>query len=106
MGLLELFNMIDINKGVKKYMDTPNAKLIDVRTPEEYKQGHIEESINVPLQNIKEVEQTVANKATPLFVYCRSGNRSGQAATILKSMGYDYVENIGGIVSYKGKIER
>ncbi|WP_443871615.1 rhodanese-like domain-containing protein [Lactobacillus delbrueckii] len=42
---------------------------------------------------------------TPLFVYCRSGNRSGQAVAWLKQAGYSKVQNIGGIANYSGKTE-
>ena len=65
---------------------------IDVRTPAEYAQGHLPGAINIPLNEIGTV---AANKNTPLMLYCRSGNRSGQAHKILHNMGYTQVENKG-----------
>ena len=80
--------------------------ILDVRTQEEYSEGHIEGSKNIPLQNIEIAETIIKNKDTPLFVYCRSGGRSAQATSILKRMGYTNVEDIGGILSYRGKVVR
>mgnify|MGYP002801709269 CR=1 FL=1 len=92
--------------GVKEYSTTDSAVLLDVRTPDEYRQGHIPGSKNVPLQSIDKVAGMIDNKATPIFVHCLSGARSRQAAAILKQMGYTNVKNIGGISAYAGKVER
>ena len=96
----------DINQGVKEYSTTDGAVLLDVRTPDEYRQGHIPGSKNVPLQSISKVAGMIDNKSTPIFVHCLSGARSRQAAAILKQMGYTNVKNIGGISAYAGKVER
>ena len=45
------------------------------------------------------------DRTVPLFVYCRSGSRSGQAVALLKQKGYHNVRNIGGILSYRGPLE-
>ena len=96
----------DINQGVKEYSTTDGAVLLDVRTPDEYRQGYIPGSKNVPLQSISKVADMIGNKSTPIFVHCLSGARSRQAAAILKQMGYTNVKNIGGISAYAGKVER
>ncbi|MBQ8408220.1 MAG: rhodanese-like domain-containing protein, partial [Clostridia bacterium] len=67
---------------------------------------HIPESKNVPLQTLDKIRTVVENKDTELFVYCYSGARSRQAAAALGQMGYTKVNNIGGISSYGGKVER
>lgn len=105
MGLFDLF-VADINVGVEQYKSTEGALLIDVRTGEEYMSGHIENSINIPLDRISTVEETVSDKYTPLFVYCLSGGRSGRAVSYLKNMGYKNVKNIGGISKFRGKAVR
>ena len=70
--------------------------IIDVRTPAEYAQGHLPGAINIPLNEIEaRIGSVVANKNTPLMLYCRSGNRSGQAQKILQNKGYTQVENKG-----------
>ncbi|MDD6249872.1 MAG: rhodanese-like domain-containing protein [Bacillales bacterium] len=95
----------DINQGVKEYSTTDGAVLLDVRTLDEYRQGHIPGSKNVPLQDIRKVAGMIDNKSTSIFVHCLSGARSHQAAVILKQMGYTNVKNIGGISAYEGKVE-
>ena len=105
MGLLDFLKHTDINQGVAQFRQTDGAVLVDVRTPEEYWDGHVPGSVNVPLQQIEDIELEVAEKNTPLFVYCRSGARSRQATALLKEIGYEYVHNIGGILDYKGKVE-
>ena len=105
MGIFDaFFNLADINSGVEEYRAKDGAVLLDVRTPEEYREGHIEGSINVPLDNITAIGSTVKNVNTPLYVYCLSGARSGQAVSYLKKSGYTNVTNIGGISNYRGKV--
>ena len=106
MGIFDLFRMPDINQGVKSYMSTPGAVLLDVRTPGEYKGGHIPGSKNVPLNKLEKVSSVARNKDAEVYVYCQSGARSRQAASMLQSMGYSNVNNIGGIAAYSGKVER
>ena len=106
MGFLDFLKGPDINQGVKEYSATDGAVLLDVRTPDEYRQGHIPGSKNVPLQSIDKVNAVVENKGTPIFVHCLSGARSRQATAILQQMGYTKVKNIGGISAYAGKVER
>ena len=96
----------DINQGVKEYSTTDGAVLLAVRTPDEYRRGHIPRSRNDPLQSISKGAGMIDNKSTPIFVHCLSGARSRQAAAILKQMGYTDVKNIGGISAYAGKVER
>lgn len=102
---MSLFQANDINAGVEEYQKTPNAKLIDVREEDEYAEGHIPASINIPLSKIESAQGEITDLDTPLFVYCRSGNRSGQAVAWLKQAGYSKVKNIGGIANYSGKTE-
>ena len=94
----------DINAGVQEFQKTEKAMLLDVRTKEEYESGHIENSENIPLQQIEKVLDKITDKNTPLFVYCQCGARSSSATTALKQMGYQDVTNIGGISSYRGKV--
>ncbi len=106
MGFFDFFRQPDVNQGVNEYKNTVGALLLDVRTPQEYSQGHIPESKNIPLQTLDKIKDIVENKDTELFVYCHSGARSRQAAAVLGQMGYTKVSNIGGISSYCGKVER
>ena len=106
MGFFDFFKQPDVNRGVEEYQSTSGAVLLDVRTPEEYRSGHIPGSKNIPLQTINRVGAVAENKDTALYVYCQSGARSRQATGVLKQMGYTNVNNIGGIAAYAGKVER
>ena len=106
MGFFDFFKQPDINQGMKDYQKKPDAVLLDVRTPQEYREGHIPGSKNVPLQTIDKVTSVAENKDTALYVYCHSGARSRQAANYLQQMGYTNVTDIGGIAAYSGKVER
>lgn len=70
--------------------------LIDVRTTEEYQCGHMPNSINIPLAAITHIVNHVPDKNMSISVYCKSGARATQAKSILESMGYTNVTNIGG----------
>ena len=106
MGFFDLFKGKDINSELKKYKETEGAVLLDVRTPEEVEGGRIPGSINIPLQQLQQVETAVTEKDKPLFVYCQSGARSRKAAARLQEMGYIDVTDLGGFCAYTGEVER
>lgn len=78
------------------------AVIVDVRTPAEYKGGHIKGSVNIPLQSLQANLVKIAKNKT-IITCCASGMRSGSAKGILKSVGYD-VHNGGGWTTLKSKI--
>lgn len=73
---------------------TNGAKIIDVRTPAEYKSGHIQGSINIPLQDISK-KAAKLDKNVPVITCCASGIRSASAKRVLKGMGFTEVYNGG-----------
>lgn len=84
-----------------------NIILLDVRTKGEYDSGYIKDSMLIPVDNLKEeAESKLKDKDTPVFVYCRSGNRSTTAAKILVDLGYKNVYNLGGINKWPYDIEK
>ena len=106
MGFFDFLRGPNINDGVNQYKDTPGAVLIDVREQDEYKQGHIPGSKNVPLSQFERIKSVVRDRNTPVFVYCLSGGRSSQATAAMSQMGYNVVTNIGGISGYSGELAR
>lgn len=106
MGLFDFFRGPDMDAGLEQMKNSPGAVLVDVRTPEEYRNGRIPGSINVPLQTLERMIDSAENMEVPLFVYCQSGVRSRQAVSILRGMGYTNVTNLGGIAAYRGEVER
>ena len=74
------------------------AMIVDVRTDREWHAGHLATAVHLPLQNIsKDIHHIVDDKQQKIYLYCRSGNRSGKAVKILQSLGYSHVINAGGI---------
>lgn len=86
-------------EAAKNLMESDQAGVIlDVRTQEEYAQGHIEDAICIPVETITDKEPVqLKDKEQLILVYCRSGNRSRQAANKLAQMGYTNVKEFGGI---------
>ena len=76
-----------------------NHILIDVRTPEEFGTGHIPGSININVETLANRLDEIPEDQ-PIVVYCRSGNRSATAATILVNAGFSPVYDLGGIQTW------
>ncbi|GAA6743668.1 rhodanese-like domain-containing protein [Thermus antranikianii] len=75
------------------------AVVVDVRTPQEFAEGHVPGAINLPVEAIPQWADTLP-KDKPVYLYCRSGNRSRQAAEYLKRKGYTNLYNLeGGILA-------
>ena len=76
----------------------PSAPLIDVRTPAEFAEGHLADAVNVDVM-APDFRQRIAEMDLPngpVYLYCRSGNRSGQATSILHDLGHTGAVNVGG----------
>ena len=91
-----------LEEGLAEAEKTEDAVLLDVRTPEEYAEGHLPGSVNLPLDRI---ETIAIAPSRPLFVYCRSGARSARGCKALEKLGFTNVSNLGGILDYKGPVE-
>ena len=89
----------------KKMMETQKVIVVDVRTLEEYNEGHIPNAISIPLETIEnEAEVKLKNKDDLILVYCRSGRRSREAALKLIEKGYTNVIDFGGIKDWNGEV--
>ena len=77
-------------------VENNDAILLDVRTPEEYDQSHVELAQNLPLQDIEDGATPDVTLETTIYLYCRTGSRSTQAASILRQAGYTVI-NLGGL---------
>jgi phage shock protein E len=72
--------------------------IIDVRTLEEWNAGHLATAKHLPLDQVTvSIDTLVSDKNQQVYLYCRSGNRSGQAKIIMDSLGYTNVTNAGGL---------
>lgn len=89
----------DVMEGKK------DVQLVDVRTPEEFAEGHIENALNINVSEtdfITEVEKLDLDK--PIYLYCRSGKRSAKAAEIMKEMGFKEIYDMeGGFLNWESQ---
>ena len=70
---------------LQEIINENNYIIVDVRTPDEYNEGHLKDAINIP---VDEIEENIFDKTKTILVYCRSGNRSKTAYNSLTKMGY------------------
>ncbi|MCC6274839.1 MAG: rhodanese-like domain-containing protein [Leptospiraceae bacterium] len=73
------------------------AKIIDVRTKDEFQDGHYDGAINIPVNTLNSKLGELGDKSKPIIVYCASGGRSASAAHMLKANGFADVINAGGL---------
>ena len=92
---------------VKRIMDSEEGYIIlDVRTQEEYDQGHIPGAIVISHEEIAEkAEEVLTDKDQLILVYCRSGRRSKLAAEVLVELGYTNIREFGGIIDWPYEVE-
>ena len=80
----------------KEELMEDGAVLIDVRSPQEYAEAHLDKAVNLPVDTIGiNIEALVKDKNTKIVLYCRSGNRSATAAQTLINLGYKNVYDLG-----------
>lgn len=88
----------------KRMMQEEDCIVVDVRRPDEFAAGHIPGAVCIPNETIgTQPPDGLADKAQTILVYCRSGNRSKQAAQKLFDMGYSHVFEFGGILDWTGE---
>lgn len=94
-------------EDAKELMDSePDVVILDVRTREEYEDGHIVGAICIPNEEIDDTaEDYLEDKEQMILVYCHSGNRSKQAAEKLIDLGYTDVKEFGGILTWEYETE-
>lgn len=87
----------------EKEIKTDSVQLLDVRTPQEYAEGNIDGALNINVQSddFEEIAQEKLSKERTVLVYCRSGQRSLDAAKILTELGYKVVNLKGGIIEWE-----
>ena len=78
-----------------------NTTIVDVRTPEEYEGEHFPNAINIPLDQVAQRINEFKEMPKPIVAYCRTGNRSGTAVSILKQNGINDAINGGGLDDLK-----
>ncbi len=106
-GSSNSYRQISMDEAVTMMRDEKNYIILDVRRPDEYAQGHIPGAINVPNEEIGTAEiAALPDKSQLILVYCRSGKRSKEASEKLVGLGYTNIVEFGGILDWKGEIEK
>ena len=97
MGIFDFLKAPDINQGLCRYAEAAGALLLDVRTQEEFDEGHIPGAVCLPNEDILPDLPLPFENDAEILVYCRSGRRSAEAAEKLTDMGYTNVADFGGL---------
>ena len=101
------YRQISMDEAVKMMRDEKDYIILDVRRPDEFAEGHIPGAINVPNEEIGTAEiAELPDKSQMILVYCRSGRRSKEASEKLVKLGYTNIVEFGGILDWKGEIEK
>ena len=101
------YQVLDQDTAYKQLQIDKSIHLVDVRELHEFNAGHINGAQLIPLGTIEDsFSSLIPQKDTKIFIYCRSGNRSAEAAKKLVSMGYTNVFDIGGIITWEYGIVR
>lgn len=92
----------DIGIEEAKQLQNEGAILLDVRSPQEYREGHLDGAISIPEYDLKkEIKTIIPDNNKNIVVYCSSGGRSKKAQKILNKLGYQNVYNIyNGFINY------
>lgn len=102
-----MFENINAQSFQHKTEDTENTVILDVRTPQEYQEGHIPGAVNINIQDpdfMDELDELAPDKT--YLVYCRSGVRSAKACQMMGSQGFEKLYNLdGGILEWTGNVE-
>ena len=101
------YRQITMSEAVEMMASESDYIILDVRRPDEFSAGHIPNAVNIPNESIgaDEIDE-LPDKDRLILVYCRSGNRSKQASEKLVRLGYANIVEFGGILDWKGEIEK
>ena len=101
------YKQITMSEAVKMMETENNYIILDVRRADEFAEGHIPSAINVANEVIGTEEiPELTDKSQLILVYCRSGRRSKEASEKLVKLGYTNIVEFGGILDWKGEIEK
>ena len=100
------YESVSMSEGIERMANDEGYIILDVRRADEFKAGHIPGSVNLPNEEIGDEEIAILpDKEQTIYIYCRSGNRSKQAANKLTALGYKSIVEFGGFMDYTGEIE-
>ena len=100
------YESVSMSEGIERMANDEGYIMLDVRRVDEFEAGHIPGAVNLPNEEIGNEEIAILpDKEQTIYIYCRSGNRSKQAANKLTALGYKSIVEFGGFMDYTGEIE-
>ena len=106
MGFLKNHRMLTVNEGINKARTEKNAELLDIRTKESFKKGHIAGSISVPMDKLEQVKTKIPSTDTTIYVVGDFDNNPKKAARELRKMGYANVVPSGNMEEHQGFLKK
>lgn len=106
-GMVNSYKQISQEEAAQMMEEDDGHVIVDVRTREEYDEGHIPGAICIPNEEITDTKpELLPDVDQVILIYCRSGRRSKEAAEKLFNMGYTHIYEFGGIIDWTGEIEK
>ncbi|MCR5738948.1 MAG: rhodanese-like domain-containing protein [Lachnospiraceae bacterium] len=106
-GMVNSYKQISQEEAAQMMEEDDAHVIVDVRTQEEYEEGHIPGAICIPNEEITDTKpEPLPDVDQVILIYCRSGRRSKEAAEKLFNMGYNHIYEFGGIIDWTGEIEK
>lgn len=95
-----------VDGATAKSLVTAGAKVVDVRTPEEFASGHVPGAVNIPYEEVGRRAAEIGPRGAPVVLYCRSGRRSAIAAEALRKEGFTKVYDFQSVSAWPGELAR
>jgi len=95
-----------VDGATAKALAASGAKVVDVRTPEEFASGHVPGAINIPYDQLPRRAAEIGPPGTKVVLYCRSGRRSGMAFDSLQKAGYGNLYDFGSVSAWPGELAK
>ena len=99
------YESVSMDEAKAAFSSKGDYIIVDVRRADEFAEGHIPDAINIPNESIEGEPAELPDKEQTIYVYCRSGRRSKEAAQKLVGLGYTSIIECGGILDWTGEIE-
>jgi rhodanese-related sulfurtransferase len=95
-----------VDGATAKSLAAAGAKVVDVRTAEEFASGHVPGAINIPYDQIARRASEIGPPSTPVVLYCRTGRRSGIAVEALQKAGYEKLYDFRSVTAWPGELAK
>jgi rhodanese-related sulfurtransferase len=95
-----------VDGATAKALVAAGAKVVDVRTPDEFAYGHVPGALNIPFDEIGKRTAEIGPASTPVVLYCRSGHRSGIAVETLSKAGYGKLYDLQTVTAWPGPLAK